>query len=62
MTAILHFKRLFLLAFATLVVLGAFTGSASGRTASVQFVAGNSRVVQGNEATLSVAPSPRSGH
>jgi hypothetical protein len=62
MTAILHFKRLFLLAFATLVVLVAFTGSASGRTASVQFVAGNSRVVQGNEATLSVAPSPRSGH
>jgi hypothetical protein len=58
MTAPAESKRFLLLALATFVVVGAFAGSASGRTAGVTFVAGNSRVVQGNEATLSVSVSP----
>jgi hypothetical protein len=58
MTAITTAKRLFPLAFAALVVLGIFTASASGRVAAVQFVSGNSRVVQGNEATATVGVQP----
>ncbi len=58
MTATAPRKRFYLLALATLVVVGAFAGSASGRAAGVQFVAGPSRVVQGNEATMTVAVSP----
>ena len=41
-----------------LAVVGAFAGSASGRAQAVQFIAGNSRVVQGNDATVSVAVQP----
>lgn len=51
-------QRLLLLAVTTILVVGAFSGSASGRAAGVQFVAGNSRVVQGNEMTVSVSVSP----
>jgi hypothetical protein len=51
-------KRLILLAFATLVVVGGFASSASGRATGVQFVGGNARVVQGNDATVSVAVYP----
>jgi hypothetical protein len=51
-------KRLFPLAFATLAVVGAFATSASGRAQTVQFISGNSRVVQGNEATVTVAVQP----
>ena len=51
-------KRLLVFALATFVTVAAFAGSASGRAAGVHFVSGNSRVVQGNEATLSVAVSP----
>ena len=58
MTATPTAKRLLLLALATFVSVGAFAGSASGRAAGVQFISGNSRVVQGNEATLSVSVSP----
>jgi hypothetical protein len=58
MTAVTVAKRLFPLAFAALAVVGAFTASASGRAAGVQFVAGNSRVVQGNDATVTVAVQP----
>jgi hypothetical protein len=58
MTAVNTTKRLFPLAFAALVVLGIFTASASGRAEGVQFMSGNSRVVQGNEATVTVAVQP----
>jgi hypothetical protein len=58
MTANRAIKRLLLLALATVVTVAVFAGSASGRAAGVRFVAGNSRVVQGNEATMSVAVSP----
>lgn len=51
-------KRLLPLAFATLAVVGAFATSASGRAQTVQFIGGNSRVVQGNEATITVAVQP----
>ena len=51
-------KRLLPFAFVTLAVVGAFTGSASGRAQAVQFIAGNSRVVQGNDATVSVSVQP----
>ncbi|MDX6388758.1 MAG: hypothetical protein QOD85_2560 [Gaiellaceae bacterium] len=51
-------KRLLPLAFVTLAVVGAFAGSASGRAQKVQFIAGNSRVVQGNSATVNVAVQP----
>ena len=44
-----HAKRLLLLAVTTVLVVSAYSGSASGRAAGVQFVAGNSRVGQGNE-------------
>jgi hypothetical protein len=58
MTAATTTKRLFPLAFAALVVLGIFTASASGRAEAVQFISGNSRVVQGNEGTVTVAVQP----
>jgi hypothetical protein len=58
MTAVNTAKRLFPLFFAALVVMGMFTASASGRTQAVKFVAGNSRVVQGNQATVSVQVQP----
>jgi hypothetical protein len=51
-------KRLLPIAFVTLAVVGAFAGSASGRAQKVQFIAGNSRVVQGNSATVNVAVQP----
>ena len=51
-------KRLLPLAFATLAVVGACATSASGRAQTVQFISGNSRVVQGNEATVTVAVQP----
>jgi hypothetical protein len=47
-----------LLAFAAVAVVATFAGSASGRAAGVQFIAGPSRVVQGNEATFSVSVHP----
>src|SRR6185312_2692234 len=58
MTAALTAKRIFPLAFAALVVLGIFTASASGRTEGVKFISGNARVVQGNEATVTVSVQP----
>src|SRR5437870_6226728 len=51
-------KRLLPLAFVAFIVLGAFSASASGRAAGVQFISGNARVVQGNEATVTVAVRP----
>jgi hypothetical protein len=59
MTAPGHSKRFLLLALATALTIGAFAGSASGRSAAVTFVSGNARVVQGNEATLTVSVSPK---
>jgi hypothetical protein len=61
MTATATPKRLYLLAVTTLVVLTAFAGSASGRATSVQFIAGPSRVVQGDPATMTVTVSPGGG-
>jgi hypothetical protein len=58
MNARAHLTRLFLIGSATIAVLSAFTGAASGRAEGVRFIAGNARVVQGNEATLSVSVSP----
>ena len=58
MTAATATKRLFPLALTTLVVVGAFAGSASGRAQAVKFISGNSRVVQGNQATVSVQVQP----
>ena len=58
MTARAHLNRLFLIGFATVAVLSAFTGAASGKAEGVRFTAGNARVVQGNEATLAVSVSP----
>jgi hypothetical protein len=58
MTAIAPVKRLLLLALATGVTVGVLAGSASGRAVSVRFTAGPSRVVQGNEVTITVAVSP----
>lgn len=58
MTAATATKRLLPLAFAMLVVVGAFSGSASGRAQAVKFISGNSRVVQGNPATVSVQVQP----
>jgi hypothetical protein len=51
-------KRLLPFAFAAIVALAMFAGTASGRGESVAFVAGPERVVQGNPATFSVAVSP----
>src|SRR4051812_32582082 len=51
-------KRLIPLAFATLVVVAVFAGAANSKTQAVGFVAGPSRVVQGNPATVAVNVSP----
>jgi hypothetical protein len=51
-------RPLLLVALATFVAVGAFTGSASGRAQTVQFVSGNDRVVQGNQANALVAVEP----
>jgi hypothetical protein len=51
-------RRLIPFALATFVAVGAFTGSASGRAQTVQFVSGNERVVQGNQARVLVAVEP----
>ena len=58
MTATTTAKRLLPLALAAGVAVTAFAGAASGRTQAVAFVAGPSRVVQGNPATVSVTVSP----
>jgi hypothetical protein len=58
MTASATAKRLLPLALAIGVGVGVFAGGASGRTQGVAFVAGPSRVVQGNPATVSVTVSP----
>src|SRR3954451_16818212 len=58
MTARANLIRLFLIVSATIAVLSAFTGAASGRAEGVRFTAGNARVVQGNEATLAISVSP----
>ena len=50
--------RVLVIAVAALAGVGALAGSASGRLAGVTFVSGNSRVVQGNEASLSVSVNP----
>jgi hypothetical protein len=51
-------KRLLLLASATVVAVAVFAGAANGRPAMVGFVAGPSRVVQGNPATVAVNVAP----
>ncbi len=58
MTAKPTARRLLLLAYATLVVVAVVAGAASARAEAVQFVSGNARVVQGNEATMSINVSP----
>src|SRR5215211_1165685 len=67
MTATPTAKRLTLLAFVAILGAAVFVGSAAGRVAgseratSVSFIAGPSRIVQGNEATMTVAVSPAGG-
>jgi hypothetical protein len=51
-------KRLLPLLVVTAIVVSSFATSASGRATAVQFISGNSRVVQGNEATVTVAVKP----
>jgi hypothetical protein len=51
-------NRLFLITIAALATVGAFSGSASGRAEVVQFISGNDRVVQGNQATVMVTAEP----
>jgi hypothetical protein len=58
MTAATAAKRLLPVAVVASIVVTAFASSASGRALAVQFVSGNSRVVQGNEATVTVAVRP----
>ncbi|HEY5661740.1 MAG TPA: hypothetical protein VIR59_13220 [Gaiellaceae bacterium] len=58
MTATPTPKRLVRLALATVVGATVFAGAASGRPQAVTFVAGPSRVVQGNPVTVSVTVSP----
>src|SRR2546430_17405463 len=58
MTAATAAKRLLPVAIVATIVVSAFTAPASGRTAGVQFISGNARVVQGNEATVTVAVRP----
>jgi hypothetical protein len=53
-------KRLLPLALLIGVGIAVFAGAASGRTQSVSFATGPSRVVQGNPATFSVSVSPAS--
>jgi hypothetical protein len=54
-------KGLSLLAFAASLGVAVFAGSASGHATSVRFIAGPSRVVQGNEATMTIAVAPGKG-
>ena len=58
MTATRPAKRLLLLVLAIFLGVAAFVGSASGRAEGVHFIAGPSRVVQGNEVVLTVGVSP----
>ena len=58
MTATAIVKRLLPLALATVVGVAVFAGAANGRAQGVGFVAGPSRVVQGNPATVAVNVSP----
>jgi hypothetical protein len=58
MTAKLTARRLLLLAYASLIVVAVVVGAASARSAAVLFVSGNARVVQGNDATMSINVSP----
>jgi hypothetical protein len=58
MTAKATAQRLLPLALVIGVGVSVFAGAASGRTQAVTFVAGPSRVVQGNPATVSVTVSP----
>jgi hypothetical protein len=58
MTAATAAKRLLPLALVAFIAVSAFTASASGRAAGVEFISGNARVVQGNEATMTVAVRP----
>ena len=51
-------KRLLPLAFATVVAVAVFAGAANGRADMVGFVAGPSRVVQGNPATVAMNVAP----
>lgn len=62
MTATPTAKRLIRLALATVVGATAFAGAASGRPQAVSFVAGPSRVVQGNPVTVTVSVSPAGAH
>jgi hypothetical protein len=58
MTAATAAKRFLPVVVVVAIVVSAFTASASGRTSEVQFISGNARVVQGNEATVTVAVRP----
>jgi len=58
MTATANVKRLLPLALATVVGVAVFAGAANGRAQGVGFVAGPSRVVQGNPVTVAVNVSP----
>jgi hypothetical protein len=58
MTAKATAKRLLPLALAIVAGVAIFAGAASGRAQSVSFVAGPSRVVQGNPATVTITVSP----
>jgi hypothetical protein len=58
MTAATAAKRLLPIVVVATVVGSSFAASASGRTTAVQFISGNERVVQGNQATVTVAVKP----
>lgn len=58
MTATNPAKRVLLFALAAIVAVCAFAGSASGRAEGIHFVAGQKRIVQGNQVTLSIRVSP----
>lgn len=60
MTAANSAKRLLPIVVVAIVVGSSFAASASGRASAVQFISGNERVVQGNEATVTVAVRPSS--
>jgi hypothetical protein len=58
MTAVTAAKRLLPVAVVATIAVSVFVSSASGHASAVQFISGNSRVVQGNEATVTVAVRP----
>ncbi len=58
MTATNPAKRFLLFAFAASFAVCAFAGSASGRAEGIRFVAGQKRIVQGNQAMLTIRVSP----